>query len=529
MGFIRVTKDGWGFEDAATGERFVPLGTNYAATIQRVPEAGYCGQISQLFGTDEFTEADPVDEARRMFSRIADLGLNVVRLWLEPTEFFPVGTRLDPYNAERFDRVLDAATEFGIRVSIDVHAYPLGSKSHSMGNLRVFEPPVRERFDAMRYALASRWGDNEAIFSWTIVGEGTLPWCTKWIASHWPTWLEYWYDGDLKLLREAWGDVRVDSFADAPVPPVNLGKTLPISALSPANLDSFPHDPWANSTWRYDWRLMLEEIGSQWVREQSRTIRAAGAKQMITVGNNSWTFPGLAAGQMALGFDPYHYLDCVDYLCQHNYPAPQCLPGGNGDPLDNEEAMTFWLNSCEIMARIYGSLGKPVVLEEWGWYGGAESRFLTPLPYRSEEDQQRFCDRMMEMSRHCYAGWFYWQWRDMPRANDITDYSAIYAANGNRVKAWGTSYGQWATRLKADPPVRAEAKTVIDLDMQMMYTADVDHERFYQQTAAGYDKAGPLDFRQVFPHKPLITHVAKPADPKDGDRVVQTPMGEMNE
>lgn len=502
MGFIRVAQNGWNFEDAATGAPFVPIGTNYCAVIDKT---GF-----PLFGIDEHTEADGVAEARRAFARLADLGLNVVRTWLEPDIFFPVGRRLDPAAAGKLDALIVAAREHGIRLTLGLHLCPLKSRGFRAGALRSFEPPHRARLNEMLYHLGQRWGQEETIFSWSIVGEGTLPWQTKWLAEGWPAWLSYWYDGDIASLREAWEGTPVPSFEEAPIPPRNVGLTLPLGAVNPGRLPALPADRWAGSSWRYDWRLYLEEVGASWVQEQLRTLRAAGARQMMTVGNNSWIFPGLAAGQMALGFNPYFYLDSVDYLCQHNYPAPQCLPGGNGDPLESAEAMRFWLDAAEVMARIYGSMGKPVVLEEWGWYGGSDSAFLCPLPYRSEEEQRRYGDMMMEMSRTCNAGWFYWQWRDMPDAPDISDYSALYAVDGTRVKPWGRAYAQWAARLQAQPPQRTPARATVTLPMKSLYTDDRFHENWWQDICRDYAATGPLDFTPEFELKPIMTAVAPP-------------------
>ena len=498
MGFIRVANNGWGFVDAASGAPFVPVGSNYCAVIDAT---GF-----PLFGSDAYTEADGVAEARRAFARLADLGLNVVRTWLEPDVFFPIGRRLDPAAAGKLDALLNCAREHGIRLSLGAHLCPLNSRGFRAGTIRGFEPPHRERLNEMLYLLGQRWGQDETIFSWSIIGEGSLPWQTPWLAEGWPTWLSYWYDSDITTLRAAWEGVAVPGFAEAPIPPRNVGFTLPLGAVSPGRLHELPAEPQAGSTWRYDWRLYLEEVGASWVLEQLRTLRAAGARQMLTVGNNSWIFPGLAAGQMAVGFNPYFYLDAVDYLCQHNYPAPQCLPGGNGDPLDSDEAMTFWRHAVEVMARIYGSMGKPVVLEEWGWYGGSASRFLCPLPYRSEEEQRRYCDLMMETSVSCYAGWFYWQWRDMPQAPDISDYSALYAADGTRVKPWGKCYAQWAERLKQHPPQRAAAAAHVALPMKSLYTDDRFHETWWQETCRDYSANGPLDFDACFELKPIMTN-----------------------
>ncbi|NQT20628.1 MAG: hypothetical protein HQ592_13050 [Planctomycetes bacterium] len=333
MGFIRVAGDRRHFEDATTGNTFVPIGSNYCGVMARVDTGGYCGNVFPLFGTDDNTEADGLAEGVRALDRLAALGLNVIRIWLEPHDFFPVGRRLDPEGAAKLDALLEAGRRTGIRFCVGMHLC-----DHASGHkFQPFEPPHDARLLDQLYALGSRWGREEQIFSWTIVGEGTLPWQTPWIVSQWPAWLQYWYNDDIKALHEAWGpDVKATSFSDAPVPPPNVGLTVPLGTLKSNAISKFPPDTWAGSTWRYDWRLFLEEIGSARVRREARTLREAGARQMITVGNNCWTFPGLPAGQMARGYNPFFYLDDVDYLCQHSYPAPQCLPGGTGDPLDDQ-------------------------------------------------------------------------------------------------------------------------------------------------------------------------------------------------
>lgn len=506
MGYIRVAADRWHFEDASTGDFFVPNGVNYCSYIaydNTFP--GLKSVAFPLFGTDAYTESDPIQEARRAMARLAEIGVNVIRVWLEPHDFFPVGLRLDPHGADLLDGLLDAARSHGIRVSLNPHLCPNTAAGFTAGIIRTFEPNFRERYNEQLYLLADRWGNDETIFSWSLVGEGRLPWETPYLRKLWPDWLRYWYDNDIQLLREAWPGVRVDSFDEAPIPPRNIGAMLPLDACTPGNLDKFPGDPFANSTWRYDWRLLMEDVGAAWVGEQVRVLRQADVKQMVTVGNNSWIFPGLAAGLMATGFNPYFYLDHVDYTCQHNYPAPQCLAGGNGDPMSSEEAMQFWLNACEVMGRVYGSLGKPVVLEEWGWYGGRESSFLVDLPFRSEEDQAYYNERMMEMVARTYSGQFYWQWRDMPMALDISNGSGLYACDGHRAKPAGENFKKWADRFAATPPQRAAARTTIDLDIKALYTSDVAHETWWQEICRNYPQIGPVDFNHVFEKKPIMT------------------------
>ncbi|MBM4020386.1 MAG: hypothetical protein FJ288_19055, partial [Planctomycetes bacterium] len=82
-------------------------------------------------------------------------------------------------------------------------------------------------------------------------------------------------------------------------------------------------------------------------------------------------------------------LNCVRQAIGVNhvfpYPAWECVSGGRGDPLDGGEPLKYWLSCCIGNARM-DHYGKPVVVQEFGWYGGGTSRFLCDLPYRSEEE-----------------------------------------------------------------------------------------------------------------------------------------------
>ena len=514
---IQVSPDGRGFADEQTGTPFVPVGTNYSAVLDMVDYLGKPRRFVQLFGVDQETETDGVAEAEKYMKKLGDLGMNVLRIWMEPTDALPFGPRLDPEFIRKFDRFLDSCGENGIYVSVGMHmsAHPSGWKLHN------FQPPHNQMLLEQLNLLGNRWGNDERIFSWTIVGEGQLPWYTKWLGQGWPTWLQFWYNDDLDALKDAWGrlsGVDFNSFDDAPVPPRNIGPCLGVDRVNYGRLDELPDDPWAGSTWRYDWRLYLEHVGASRVHKEVAVLRAAGAKQMMTVGANSWTFPNLPAGQMTLGYMPYFHLDSLDYLCQHNYPMPQCLPGGTGDPLDNDKAMQDWLASNEIMGRIYTSLGKPVMLEEWGWYGGGKSEFAgTELKYRTEEEQERYCDLMMQTSQNFYSGWMYWLHRDMPHDGDLTQCSGLFKADGT-LKKWGRKYGEWATKLKANPPKLAPAKETVDLNMKRMMTDDRFHETWWHDMIESYAERGPLDFNHVFERKPMTDW---PNDIRDLDIIDQ--------
>ncbi len=517
MGMIRVTPQGDGFFDESTGKRFTPIGVNYAATIGPVRRPdGSTVRISALFGQDEHTApGGGLAEGKRMVDRISSLGLNIVRIWLEPGDFFPVGERLDPHAADQLHQLLDYGLSHGVRFVLGMHLSSLYRELVFHQDL--YAPPHQARQLHQLYALARRFGAHEGVFSWSIIGEGTLPWQSPYLASLWPTFLEYWYCGDLKLLKEAWGRQAfyscstIYSFRDAPIPPRPVGLDIPLTEFAGRMGEgTLPHDPWAGSTWRYDWRLMLEEVGAQRVRAECDALRHGGAKQMLTVGNNCWFHPCLPAGWMGLGYHPYFYLDDVDYLCQHNYAFFQAMPGFAGDPLDSDAAMQYWLHSMDIMGRFYSSMGKPVMLEEWGWYGGNASRGVDcTLPHRSEEAQARFCDLMMQATHRTFSGWLNWTWRDMPGDLDITNASGVFAADGNRVKPWGKLYSQWADRFHQTPPSLLGAVGSVNVDMKRVLTCDRAVDQFFREQCATWDHEHPRRLIQVYERKPMtdvLTH-----------------------
>lgn len=169
---IQTNPNGNGFIDTTTGRRFVPVGTNYAAMLDMVNFRGQPRRFTSLFGVDRETEADGLAEAAKYLKRLGDLGLNVVRIWTEPQDFFPLGNRLDPQAADQLDRFFELCRASGIYVSVGMHLAggPTGRRLHN------FQPPHNEVLLEHLHLLGIRWGKCEQIFSWTIVGEGQLPW-----------------------------------------------------------------------------------------------------------------------------------------------------------------------------------------------------------------------------------------------------------------------------------------------------------------------------------------------------------------
>ena len=203
------------------------IGVNYSAALDLVAYRGQVRRFVGLFAVDRETQPDPLDEAATYMCRLGDLGMNVVRIWLEPHDMFPYGNRLNPVGEARFERFLAICAGYGIKVSVGTHL----SSLQTGWRLHNFQPPHHDILLEHLHLLGRRWGGDARVFSWTIVGKGQLPWYTRWLAECWPHWLQYWYNDDLAVLHEAWGSlpgVQCNSFDDAPIPPRNVGACLGI-------------------------------------------------------------------------------------------------------------------------------------------------------------------------------------------------------------------------------------------------------------------------------------------------------------
>jgi len=503
MNFIKVNASGTGFEDSQTGDPFVPIGVNYAAAQNIAKYKNADRRFTTLFGVDQYTLDDPVEEARKWFHEFKERGFNFVRCWIEPQLSMPYGPTLDDAFVRQFDALLDICRETGIRLTLGCHIAGVCTGWDFQNSA----PPFDQFLDHHYRLMAMRYGDCPEIFSWSIVGEGQMPWYTAQLHKGWPTFLQYQYNDDIQALKKAWGSlpgVNFRTWEDAPVPPRNIGAALGVTRVLPSKLDELPEDPYAGSTWRYDWRLYLETVGSQRVVKEVSQIKQAGAKQMFTVGANSFSFPNTPAGCMSMGFCPLMYRDSVDYLCQHNYPMPQCQDGGDGDPMTSTRSMQRWLAANQIMGRMYTSMGKPVVLEEWSWMGDGEDKFAgATMAYCSEEDQATYGNAMMEATSQCFAGWAWWMHRDMPYDADLTRTSGLYKTDGS-AKVWATGYSNWAKQFQQTPPTLAPAKTVIDVPLVDLFTDDRAHELWWQNMMDRFEAEGPFDFRYVMPRKPMM-------------------------
>lgn len=131
---------------------------------------------------------------------------------------------------------------------------------------------------------------------------------------------------------------------------------------------------------------------------------------------------------------------------------------------DDELANLAYL---EGIVREVARVGKPVVLAEFGWYGGIEKpKFDKGVhPLGTEEQQAKYLRRAVETSAGFVAGWLNWGFYDHPEANDCSELTGLLRVDGT-VKAWGKTFQQLSSRYSATHIPRATigARPALDWD-----------------------------------------------------------------
>jgi hypothetical protein len=391
---IRVDAAGKGFVDAA-GRRFTPCGVSYYR-----PGTGWAPQLWKQFDAEA---------TRRDFQRMKRMGLNVARVFVTFGSFYSQPGQLDPAGLAAFDRLLDLADEAGLYLhptgpehweGMPPWTQGLGDVLHNFGN----EAGLKALEDFWRM-FAGRYRGRSTIWAYDLRNEPTVAWDTPQSRVKWDTW---------RTARQQ---------AIVPVPE----KNAPPSAVLA------------------DYQRFRESLAEAWVARQARAIRAADPEALVTVGLLQWSVPAqpMPAYQYT-GFRPEIIARHLDFMELHYYPLAK-----GTYRYENQAAEDANLAVLECMARECAKPGKPLVLAEFGWYGGGP---LQPGGKPADEEQQaRWCRRLVEVTAPMACGWINWGLYDTPDAKDVSRHTGLITSAGED-KAWGRVFGPLVQGL---PPVQA--------------------------------------------------------------------------
>ena len=411
---VRVARDGRTFVTEA-GQPFVPLGVSYFR-----PGTGWAPQVWKQFDAEA---------TRRDFARLRELGANCVRVFLSYGSFCPEPNRLSAEGLAKFDQFLALAEEAGLYVHPTGPDHWEGTPDWARGD-RIANERLLAGLWSFWFQFAARYRGRGVIFAYDLRNEPEVQWDSHDMQAKWNAWLRQHYR-TVDQAAAAWA---------TNAPALEWGE-IP----APAAKDALTN--WV----LLDYQAFREDLADAWTRRQSAAIKAADSNALVTVGLIQWAVPSLLPGVSSYaGFRPVRQAKFLDFMEVHFYPLNKGFYAYSGD---EDEARN--LAYLESVVREVAATGKPVVLAEFGWYGGGKLTFSNDhQPSATEEQQARWNRRAVETTAGLAVGWLNWGFHDHPEAKDITQLTGLLTADG-QTKAWGREFqklaGQFGGRVISAP------------------------------------------------------------------------------
>ena len=388
-----------------TGRTFVPSGVTYYR-----PGTGWAPQVWKQF--------DP-EATRRDFALMKENGVNCVRVFLSFGSFYTEPGKLMQDGIAKFDQFLDIAEAAGIYVHPTGPDHWEGTPDWAKVD-RIADEQVLRALEQFWTLFARRYRDRNVIFAYDLRNEPEVAWDTPVLREKWKSWLARKYPS-VDDIKKAWHAEGELTFKAVDIPPAREA----------------PGDKKL-----LDYQLFREEIATEWTSRQVRAIKAADPKALVTVGLIQWSVPSLLpAIQHYSGFRPARIAPLVDFMEIHFYPF------ANGfyeyKPEDERRNLAY----LESVVRETAFPDKPLVIAEFGWYGGGK---LTldggKHPEATEEQQARWCSQLIQTTRTYAAGWLNWGLFDQPEAGDVSQLTGLFTPAG-KPKAWASKFKDAASAL----------------------------------------------------------------------------------
>jgi hypothetical protein len=421
---IRVARNGRGFV-TGKGKPFVPFGVTYYR-----PGTGWAPQVWKKFDAEA---------TRQDFARMKELGVNCARVFLSYGSFYHEPGVLDTNGLAQFDQFLAIAEEAGIRVhptGPDLWEGPPQWPVRGIGDEKTLV--ALETFWKM---FAARYRGRNVLFAYDLRNEPSVGW--EDLGGPWNLWLQEKY-GSVPKVNAAWqGKNRALTFDSIPIPP---GR----DALKNRAL--------------LDFQSFREHLADEWTRRQSAAIKSVDPSALVTVGMIQWSVPSLLPGNVAQysGFRAQRQARYLDFLEVHFYPLAD-----GGYKYRGPESEARNLAYLESVVRESAQPGKPLVLAEFGWYGGEQKPKFNggQFPMASEAQQAQYDRKAVETSAGFVCGWLNWGFYDQPEANDCSELTGLATADG-RTKVWGRTFQKLAASFqgRAIRPKKTGPRPVMDWD-----------------------------------------------------------------
>jgi len=424
---ILVAEDGRSFitED---GKPFVPFGVNYFR-----PGTGWAPQLWKTFDEKAFRED---------FALMREAGVNCVRVFLTYGSFMAEKGKVDPEGLAKFDKLLDIAEDYGIYI------HPTGPDHWEGPGVLGNKAKIQERYTDDEILdltvqfwkeFALRYKGHNTIFAYDLLNEPSIPWDVSSMQQKWNKWLNNRY-------RSA------ENFA--------AKRNIPLETVNWGNEEA-PKD-FTNRQLILDYQHFREELADHWTKVQVEAIKSVDPNALVTVGLIQWSVPAVLPGlQHYAAFKPSRLAPYLDFVEFHFYPLATGFY-----QYEREGDMEKNLAYLESLARDLVATGKPVVIAEFGWYGGGRLKSYQDQPAASEEQQANWNTALIETTKGLAVGWLNWGFFDMPEAKDITELLGLYTVE-RKPKVWGTEFRKFSERLSGQQilPKTLGLRPVMDWDL----------------------------------------------------------------
>lgn len=383
--------------ETRSGKPFIPWGLTYFR-----PETGWAPKVWRMF--------DP--EVTRMdFIRLKAMGGNCVRVFLTYNEFLTAPDKVNESGLKKLDEFLKIAEETGIYVHPTGPDHWEGLPEWARGD-RISDEKVLSALEVFWTTVASRYKGRNVIFAYDLLNEPSVPWNSPSMKQKWNDWLVMKY-GKIENAIKAW-QITEKEFSDSPIPSQNT----------------------QNTNWLKDYQEFREDIAINWVRRQVDAIKKADPEALVTVGLIQWSYPlFISSPTMYSGFRPSKIAPYLDFLEMHFYPL-----AGGAYQYQSEEAELRNLAYLAAILSDMANIKKPIVLAEYGWYGGGTLP-NSKAQVASEEQQSRYCERLVLICKNWACGWLHWGMYDHPTATDVTRHIGLFKSDG-QIKEWGKTFSK---------------------------------------------------------------------------------------
>lgn len=422
---IRVSAGGRGFE-TEQGQPWTPMGVSYFR-----PGTGWAPQVWKQFDAAAIA---------RDFAKLRELGGNCVRVFLSYGSFLMESNAVDPAGLAKLDQFLALAEAAGLYVHPTGPDHWEGTPSWAHGD-RIADETQLAALEVFWKVVAARYRDRHVIFSYDLRNEPEVGW-------------------DSPVLRRKWKQSLLAVHGTPAKAAAFLG--VPEERLEGADAPAPEDKNTAGDPRVLEYQRFRESVADEWTRRQAAAIKSADPRALVTVGLIQWSVPALLPGlRHYSGFNPKRQAPLLDFMEVHFYPLADGFYSYSGP-----ESEARNLAYGESVVREAAACGKPVVLAEFGWYGGGKLTLDKGRhPAATGEQQARFCRRLVETTRGLACGWINWGFHDHPDAGDVTQLTGLIGANGE-VKPWGREFQALSASMAGRPPAAAPAleRPTLDFD-----------------------------------------------------------------